>query len=379
MVTRGKTGNLKPKVFLAHSEPHSVKQALANPDWLQAMKAEYSALMNNNTWSLVPLPAHRRAIGCKWVFRIKENPDGTINKYKARLVAKGFNQEQGFDFKETFSPVVKPVTIRVILTLALSFKWDIQQIDVNNAFLNGVLQEEVYMTQPPGFNHSDKSLVCKLHKALYGLKQAPRAWYERLTQALVSFGFHPSKCDPSLFVYNHHGVTLYVLVYVDDILLTGSSSTILHDLIDRLHSQFALKHLGKPDYFLGIEVKNLPSGNILLTQSKYIRDLLHRANMADAKGITTPMVSNIKLSKFGTDALSDPSEYRSIVGALQYVTLTRPDIAYCVNKVCQFLATPLQNHWQAVKRILRYLLHTCHHGLLLQPSSVVTKFSVSAC
>jgi histone deacetylase 1/2 len=125
MVTRGKTGNLKPKVFLAHSEPHSVKQALANPDWLQAMKAEYSALMNNNTWSLVPLPAHRRAIGCKWVFRIKENPDGTINKYKARLVAKGFNQEQGFDFKETFSPVVKPVTIRVILTLALSFKWDI--------------------------------------------------------------------------------------------------------------------------------------------------------------------------------------------------------------------------------------------------------------
>ncbi|CAJ2673651.1 unnamed protein product [Trifolium pratense] len=378
MVTRGKTGNLKPKVFLAHKEPHSVKHALTDPNWLKAMEAEYSALLHNKTWSLVPLPAHRRAIGCKWVFRIKENPDGSINKYKARLVAKGFSQEPGFDFKETFSPVVKPVTIRIILTLALSFKWDIQQIDINNAFLNGILQEEVYMSQPPGFGNGDKSLVCKLHKALYGLKQAPRAWYDRLAQALVSFGFHPSKCDPSLFVYSHQGVTMYVLVYVDDILLTGSSSPILHDLIAKLHSQFALKHMGRPDYFLGIEVRYLPSGNILLTQSKYIRDLLHRANMADAKGINTPMVSSLKLSKFGTDELPDPLEYRSIVGALQYVTLTRPDIAFCVNKVCQFLSRPLLSHWQAVKRILRYLLHTSSHGLLLQPSQAVSKFSIRA-
>jgi histone deacetylase 1/2 len=223
MLTRGKTGNLKPKVFLAHSEPGSVKKALADPQWLKAMESEYSALMKNETWSLVPLPAHRKPVGCKWVFRIKENPDGSINKYKARLVAKGFSQEPGFDYKETFSPVVKPVTNRIILTLALSFQWDIQQIDINYAFLNGYLQEEVYMSQPPGFVHSDSSLVCKLHKALYGLKQAPRAWYERLTNALVSFGFHPSKCDPSLFVYSHKGITLYVLIFVDHILLTGSS------------------------------------------------------------------------------------------------------------------------------------------------------------
>jgi histone deacetylase 1/2 len=378
MVTRCKTGNLKPKVLLAHCEPTNVKQALADSQWLKAMQAEYSALMNNNTWSLVPLPAHRRAIGCKWVFRIKENPDGSINKYKARIVAKGFNQEAGFDFQETFSPVVKPVTIRIILTLALSLKWDIQQIDINNAFLNGILQEEVYMSQPPGFISSDKTPVCKLHKALYGLKQAPRAWYDRLTQALVSFGFHSSRCDPSLFVYNHKGVTMYVLVYVDDILLTGSSSTILHDLIAKLNSQFALKHMGRPDYFLGIEVQYLPSGNLLLTQSKYIRDLLSRANMAEAKGLTTPMVSNLKLSKFGTDELPDAHEYRSIVGALQYVTLTRPELAFCVNKVCQFLSRPLISHWQAVKRILRYLLHTCSHGLLLQPSQAVSKFSIRA-
>jgi histone deacetylase 1/2 len=228
------------------------------------------------------------------------------------------------------------------------------------------------MTQPPGFVQKDQTLVCKLQKALYGLKQAPRAWYKRLTQTLVQFGFHSSKCDPSLFVYTHKGITLYVLVYVDDILLTGSSSTLLHDLICKLNSKFALKHMGKPDYFLGIEVKYLSNGSILLTQSKYIRDLLHRANMAEAKGITTPMVSNLKLSKFGTDTLSDPSEYRSIVGALQYVTLTRPEIAFSVNKVCQFLHAPTTVHWTAVKRILRYLRGTTSLGLRLSKSSSTT-------
>jgi histone deacetylase 1/2 len=185
---------------LAELEPKTIKGALTDPKWLQAMEAEYHALMANNTWSLVPLPPHKKAIGCKWVFRVKENPDGTVNKFKARLVAKGFLQTAGFDFTETFSPVIKPITIRIILTLAVTFKWQVQQIDINNAFLNGILQEEVYMTQPSGFEASDKSLVCKLHKSLYGLKQAPRAWYERLTQTLLNMGFVKSRCDPSLLV-----------------------------------------------------------------------------------------------------------------------------------------------------------------------------------
>lgn len=145
MVTRSKTGNLKPTVLLSHVEPATVKQALSQPEWLNAMKAEYDALMKNGTWSLVHLPPNRQTIGCRWVFRIKENPDGSINKYKARLVAKGYHQQLGFDFNQTFSPVVKPVTIRVILTLALTYGWTLQQIDVNNAFLNGLLDEEIYM------------------------------------------------------------------------------------------------------------------------------------------------------------------------------------------------------------------------------------------
>jgi len=158
---------------LVHSEPKSVKHALAAPNWLAAMEQEYQALMKNHTWDIVPLPSDRKAVGCKWVFRVKENADGSINKYKAQLVAKVFHQVHGFDFHETFSLVVKPITIRLILTLALTNGWDLFQLDVNNAFLNGVLDETVYMVQPPGFEHSNKQLVCKLNEVLYGLKQVP--------------------------------------------------------------------------------------------------------------------------------------------------------------------------------------------------------------
>nr|KYP59934.1 Retrovirus-related Pol polyprotein from transposon TNT 1-94 [Cajanus cajan] len=163
MTTSAKAGIVKPRLqptlLLTHIEPKNTKQALASDTWLAAMKQEYNALLNNGTWTLVSLPPNKTAIGCKWVFRIKENLDGTVNKYKARLVAKGFHQQFGSDYNETFSPVVKPVTIRLILTLALTHHWSIQQLDVNNAFLNDNLQEEVYMSQPPGFESSDKALI----------------------------------------------------------------------------------------------------------------------------------------------------------------------------------------------------------------------------
>lgn len=274
MVTRSKTGSLKPQVFLSAVEPTTVKQALAKPEWLQAMKAEYDALLMNNTWTLVELSPNRQPIGCKWVFRVKENLDGTINKYKARLVAKGFHQQYGSYFNETFSPVVKPVIVRIVLTLALTYKWPIQQIDINNAFLNWLLQEEIHMVQPPGFVDSNKSLVCKLNRALYGLKQAPRAWYERLHGALLQFGFKSSKCDPSLFTYTNGNTRIYTLVYVDDIILTGSFSSMITELITKLNAKFALKQLGVLDYFLGIEVKHTDRGTLVLSQAKYIRELL---------------------------------------------------------------------------------------------------------
>lgn len=180
MITRSKNGIVQPRLhptllLLTKADPNSVSQALSSPKWKEATQREYDALMNNRTWYLGPLPHGRKAMGSKWVFRIKENPDGTINKYKARLLAKGFNQREGCDYSETFAPVIKSITVRIILTLALTHKWSIKQIDINNVFLNGFLKEEVYMAQLAGFEIGDKSLVCKLHKALYGLKQALRS------------------------------------------------------------------------------------------------------------------------------------------------------------------------------------------------------------
>lgn len=211
--------------------------------------------------------------------------------------------------------------------------------------LNGLLHEEVYMVQPSGFEASDKSLVCKLNKALYGLKQAPRAWFERLKTTLVKQGFQSSKCDPSLFLFQQQGIRIVFLVYVGDIIVTGNSSTLIQALIEQLNGEFALKQLGSLDCFLGIEVSHLPNGSLLLNQSKYIRDLLAKVHMEAAKPIPTPMVSNAKLSKEGSNYVEDPSLYRSIVGALQYATLTRPKISFSVNKVCQFLSQSLEEHW----------------------------------
>lgn len=338
MTSRTKFGvplpRLNPSIFLVNSEPKSVKTALQDPKWFAAMQDEYGALIRNNTWYLVPLPANRKAIGCKWVFRVKENADGTVNKYKARLVAKGFHQVHGFDFNETFSPVIKPVTIRIILTLALTYNWPLQQLDINNAFLNDILEEEVYMMQPPGFTAPNSSLVCHLHKALYGLKQAPRQWFERLKTTLLSFGFLNSKCDASLFIYKHHNVVIYMLVYVDDIVITGNSPPLIKQITQQLNHVFSLKQLGDLDYFLGLEVKKLSNGNLLLTQSKYLRVLLIKTDMENSNPVATPMASTTKLIKTGSAALSDASHYMSIVGALQYATITRPKICYAVNKVC---------------------------------------------
>jgi histone deacetylase 1/2 len=206
----------------ATGEPQTVEEALENKNWKEAMDVEYNALMNNNTWHLVPPQKGSNIIDCKWVHKIKYNADGSLNKYKSRLVAKGYKQRYGIDYEDTFSPVVKMATFRIILSIAVSRGWNLRQLDVQNAFLHGILEEEVYMRQPPWYvdkrypNH-----VCKLDKSLYGLKQAPRAWYARLSTKLITLGFTPSKADTSLFYFNKHGVMVFVLIYVDDIIVVS--------------------------------------------------------------------------------------------------------------------------------------------------------------
>jgi histone deacetylase 1/2 len=222
-------------LLTAIGEPSTLGEALDDVHWREAMNDEYQALMDNKTWHLVPPSSTRNIIDCKWVFRIKKNADGTIDRYKARLVAKGFKQRHGIDNEETFSPGVKSATIRLVLTIAVSRGWSLWQLDVKNVFLHGVLEEEVYMKQPLGFEHPHTPhFICKLDKALYGLKQAPRAWFARLSIKLTALGFIPSKADTSLFLYDNPGVTVYVLIYVDDIIVTSSSDNAIAALLQDL-------------------------------------------------------------------------------------------------------------------------------------------------
>ena len=222
MITRAKAGVFKPKAFLtAHNslEPSSVDKALVDPKWQAAMQLEHDGLIQNKTWSLVPMDQAHKLVGCKWVFRTKYNLDGSVSKYKARLVAKGFHQTAGVDYSETYSPVVKSSTVRVIMSLAVMQDWNVRQIDINNAFLNGDLTEDVYMQQTEGFV-SEGGYICKLNKALYGLKHAPRAWYDKLKGCLTDWNFTNSKADTSLFIRHDIKGIILVLIYVDDILVT---------------------------------------------------------------------------------------------------------------------------------------------------------------
>ncbi|KAG8489227.1 hypothetical protein CXB51_017298 [Gossypium anomalum] len=347
MRTRSKNGIFKPKLLcsiLNEKEPSTIAEAFKSPAWTTAAQAKYRALLANNTWDLVPLPDGRRAVGCKWIFKVKRHADGSVARYKGRLVVKGYLQEAGVDFLETFSPVVKPTTIRIVLPLAVSRGWSLRQVDINNAFLNGDLHEEIYMQQPPGFeqHHLDgRQLVCKLRKALYGLKQAPCAWFHKLRDFLLASQFVASKANSSLFIRQTGSQFMYVLVYVDDIIVTGPDSYGIDQYVKALDENFSLKDLGPLHYFLGIESKASPM----------------------------PMVTTSRLSDHDGEPTTDEHLFRSIVGALQYVVITRPDIAFSVNKVCQYMHKPLDAHFKAVKQILRYLQGTLDYGLQFTRSS----------
>jgi len=336
--------------------------------WHNAMREEIQALRANRTWTLVPFHPSMNVIGSRWVYKIKRRSDGSIERYKARLVARGFTQQEGIDYSETFSPVIKQATVRLVFSIAVSSGWKIHQLDIHNAFLNGVLDEEVYMKQPPGF--VDSALpghVCRLHKSLYGLKQAPRAWYTRLNDFLLSIGFHASKVDTSLFIFSVGSDICYLLVYVDDILLTGNNVILLQRLIQLLSSEFKLRDLGDVHYFLGIEVQCTGLG-LMLCQHKYTLDILTRAGMLSCKPVDTP-ISASKATIMPDPLFSDATRFRQLVGALQYLTFTRPDICFAVNRVCQFMHAPTESHRAAVKRILRYLRGTASHDLHITRSS----------
>jgi hypothetical protein len=335
------------------------------------MEEGFTALQLNKTWDLVPRPAGTNVAG-KWIFKHKFNADGTLKHYKARWVLRGFTQRPGIDFDETFSPVVKPATVRTVLSLALSGQWPVHQLDVKNSFLQGVLSEMVYCSQPVSFEDSSQlGLVCHLNKSLYGLKQAPRAWYSRFTTFLLQLGFLESKADTSLFALRRGLDTAYLLLYVDDIVLTASSMGLLHRIITALQTEFSMKDLGQLHHFLCMHVQRRPDG-FLLSQHQYMLDILARAGMTACKPCTTPVDTNPKLSAIAGTPLSDSeaSDFRSLAGALQYLTFTRPNISYDVQQVRLYMHAPRDIHLAALKRILWYISGTLHLGLHLCPSSI---------
>jgi hypothetical protein len=304
------------------------------------------------------------------VFKIKQKPDRGVNRFKAQLVAKGFDKKCGIDYHETFSPIIKLATIRLLPALAVHFDWELRQLEVSNAFLHGLLNEEVYMEQPPGFvDPMYPEFVCQLHKSLYGLKQAPRARFTRLSHALLDLGFFASQVDYSLFTYHRGSTHIFLLVYVDDIIITGNHHATINLLIGKLQLDFAMKDLGPLSYFLGIQVL-CNSNGLHLRQSKYVIHLLNRVHMAESKAYRAPCVAGTKMSKFDGDLLPDPTIFRHIVGTLQYVTLTHPDIAYSVNQLCQHMHNPTTIHLTAAKRVLRYLKRSIDCGLHYCKSSL---------
>jgi hypothetical protein len=262
-------------------EPSSYKDAIFYPLWQQAMNEELSALHKINTWDLVPLPLGKSVVGCRWVYKIKTNSDGSFERYKARLVAKGYSQQYGMDYEETFASVAKMTTICTLIVVASIRQWHISQLDVKNAFLNRDLQEEVYMALPPGISH-DSGYVCKLKKALYSLKQAPRAWFEKFSIVISSLGFVSSSHDSALFIKCTDTGHIILSLYVDDMIITGDDIDGISVLKTELTRRFEMKDLGYLRYFLGIEVAYSPRG-YLLSQSKYVADILERARLTDNK------------------------------------------------------------------------------------------------
>ncbi|GKB15753.1 ribonuclease H-like domain-containing protein [Tanacetum coccineum] len=374
MVTRSQVGTFRPiqrlslHVSSVSPLPKSYRDAFNDPNWQNAMQDEYNALINNKTWTLVPRPPDINIVRCMWLFRHKYLADGTLSRYKARLVENGSTQIEGVDVDETFSPVVKPGTIRTVLSLATSRHWPIHQLDVKNAFLHGDLSEMVYMHQPPGFrDHDHPNYVCLLQRSLYGLKQAPRAWFQRFASYITRVGFSHSRCDSSLFIYRHGTDTAYLLLYVDDIVLTASSEGLLQRIIHSLHQEFAMTDLGPLNYFLGIFVTRDSSG-LFLSQKKYVVEILERAHMVTCNPCRTHIDTESKLGCDGAPA-SDLTLYQSLAGSLQYLTFTRPDISYAVQQVCLYMHDPREPHFSALKRILRYVQGTLDYGLQLFSSS----------
>ncbi|KAJ9545395.1 hypothetical protein OSB04_025102 [Centaurea solstitialis] len=344
-------------------EPSDVWQALTDPDWVIAMQDELAEFERNKVWRLVERPWGKTIIGLKWILRNKTDENNLIIRNKARLVAKGYRQQEGIDYDETYAPVARIEAIRIFLAYAAHKNMTVYQMDVKCAFLNGVLQEEVYVEQPEGFVDSRfPNHVYILDKALYGLKQAPRAWYETLTDYLLGVGYKKGTIDPTLFLKRSGKDLIIVQIYVDDIIFASTKPEMCQEFENTMKSQFKLSMMGELTFFLGLQVRQRPDG-IFINQAKYVQDLLKRFDFGGSNSATTPMPRNFQLSADTSGKPVDQKTYRAIIGSLLYLTASRPDIVFSTGVCARYQCDPRDSHLSAVKRILRYLKGTPDFGL----------------
>lgn len=364
ITTRSRSAGIAPfqlNYFALLTEPSTVNEAINGPDcnnWKIAMCEEIESHKKNGTWELAMLPNGRKAIKAKWVFKLKRDENGNIIRYKARLVAKGCAQKSGLDYNETFSPVVRYTSIRFLLALACKNDYKIHQMDAITAFLQGDLDEDIFMQQPENFEDGTER-VCKLKRAIYGLKQAGRQWNIKLDNALQKFGLQKSKSDPC--IYYSGNLMLIIAIYVDDFLIFYKEQDELSRIKAYLNKTFHMKDLGKVKSCIGIRIKQ-GDGFIEIDQSQYIRDIIKRFRMEDCKPVGNPADTSLKLSKdMVTDdnSLKGKVPYQEAVGSLLFLSQgSRPDIAFAVNDVSRFNQNHSETHWKAVKRIIRYLSGT---------------------
>lgn len=315
------------------------------------IQGRYMLFKKNDTWELTTLSPNQKAIGVKWVYKIERTVEGEVSRYKARLIGKGYKQKYGINYEEVFAPIARLETIRLLIALAAHHNWKIYQLDVKSAFLNGILEEEVYVQQPEGFiKEGEESKVYHFKKALYGLKQAPRAWNARIDSYLHQNSLTKCPYEHAVFTKkNHHGEFLIICLYVDDLLYTGNSSEMFKELKQLMFKEFEMIDDRLMSYFLGIEVKQRHDG-IFISQKNYIREILEKFKMDSYTSVNTPVATGIKLSKEGDGRVIEPTPYKSLVGSLRYLIITRPDIVYGVGLVSRYMEIQMETHWLATKK-----------------------------
>ncbi|GJX23554.1 retrovirus-related pol polyprotein from transposon TNT 1-94 [Tanacetum coccineum] len=349
--------------FLSTIEPKNINEALKDESWVIAMQEELNQFISNDVWELVPNPKDMTIIGTKWVYRNKLDENGVVSRNKARLVAQGYNQQEGIDYDETYAPVARLESIRILLAYACALDFKLFQMDVKSAFLNGFINEEVYVAQPLGFiDFAKPDHVYRLKKALYGLKQAPKAWYDRLKAFLIKHDYTMGMVDNTLFTKKKDSNLIIVQIYVDDIIFGSTCQELCDDFAKIMHDEFEMSMMGELKNFLGLQIKQLEDG-IFFNQSKYIKEMLKKFGLEDSKPMKTPMSTETKLMKDEEGESVDNTKYKGMIGSLLYLTASRPNIMFSVCLCARFQEDPKTYHLEAVKHIFRYIKGTTHLGL----------------